>query len=233
VNQPLVSVVIPVYNGEAFLAEAIESVAAQTYRQFELIVIDDGSTDRSGEIARGFSFVRCERQAKAGPGAGRNHGASLSSGQFLAFLDADDLWLSDKLERQLAAFRDEPQLDAVFGHAEEFVEEHAGMHAGLTARGVRAAPLPGAMLIRRAAFDWLGGFETRWKGGEVADFLARLQEGKLRTRTLEAVVLRRRVHARNLGLVNPSARDDYLSAIGASLARRRGERGAGRAPRSP
>ena len=104
----LVSVVIPVYNGERFLAQAIESVLGQTWREVEVIVVDDGSSDHSGEIARRFAPVRCLRQDNAGQAAARNRGAAAATGRFLAFLDADDLWLADKLERQLTAFRSAP-----------------------------------------------------------------------------------------------------------------------------
>jgi glycosyltransferase involved in cell wall biosynthesis len=215
----LVSVVIPVYNGERFLAQAIESVHGQTWREVEVIVVDDGSSDRSGEIARRFASVRCLRQDNAGQAAARNRGAAAATGPFLAFLDADDLWLEDKLERQLAAFRSAPDLAAVFGWAEEFVEP--GQPPG--GRPLRRLPaqLPSAMLIRRTAFAELGGYDPRWRLAEVADFYSRLQEAGLACRTLDHVVYRRRLHGRNLGVLKAADRVDYVNAVAAALARRR------------
>jgi glycosyltransferase involved in cell wall biosynthesis len=215
----LVSVVIPVYNGERFLAQAIESVLGQTWREVEVIVVDDGSGDHSGEIARRFAPVRCLRQDNAGQAAARNRGAAAATGRFLAFLDADDLWLEDKLERQLAAFRAAPELAVVFGWAEEFLE--AGQPQG--GRPLRRLPaqLPSAMLIRRTAFAELGGYDPRWQLAEVADFYSRLQEAGLACRTLDRVVYRRRLHGRNIGVLKAAERVAYLNVVAAALARRR------------
>src|SRR5215813_10638726 len=103
---PLVSVIIPVYNYDRYLAEAIESVLSQTYQHLEVIVVDDGSTDRSGAVARSFAGrgVRYCYQAHAGIGPARNKGVELAQGDLIAFLDADDRWPSEKIERQLHAF---------------------------------------------------------------------------------------------------------------------------------
>ena len=117
----VVSVIIPVFNGEKYLGEAIESVIAQTYRFVETIVIDDGSTDNSASVARRFGeSVKYFHQTNQGTGAARNRGASLSGGDFLAFLDQDDLWLPDKLYRQMQVFAAVPDLDIVFGHLRQF-----------------------------------------------------------------------------------------------------------------
>jgi glycosyltransferase involved in cell wall biosynthesis len=98
---PAVSVIIPAYNAEAFLARAIRSVEAQSFRDFELIVIDDGSTDGTADVARGFGRVRCVRGDHLGAGTARNRGLEEAGGDLVAFLDADDEWLPEKLERQL------------------------------------------------------------------------------------------------------------------------------------
>ena len=100
-KQPLVSVIIPVYNREKFLAEAIDSVLAQTYRPIEIIVIDDGSTDKSGEIARSYAETKYIYQDNQGVSVARNIGVDAAQGEFLAFLDSDDMWLHNKLETQI------------------------------------------------------------------------------------------------------------------------------------
>src|SRR3954464_13964239 len=102
--QPLISVMIGVYNAERYLAEAIESVFAQSYRPLELIVVDDGSDDGSGDIARGYGDgLSYARQENAGNGSARNHAVRLASGELFAFLDADDRFLPEKPEHELAA----------------------------------------------------------------------------------------------------------------------------------
>ena len=111
---PLVTVVIPLYNGERFIAETIRSVLAQTMRDLEVVVVDDGSTDRGAEIVRSFGEpVRYLFQENAGVAAARNAGIAAARGEYIAFLDADDVWVPEKLERQLAELRRDPRLGAV------------------------------------------------------------------------------------------------------------------------
>src|SRR5437870_3978845 len=99
---PRVSVVIPLYNSVDYIGEAIESAVAQTFRDFELIVVDDGSTDGSASVVRGFGdAVRYVYQTNAGVSVAMNHGMALSKGELIAFLDNDDVWVPWKLERQV------------------------------------------------------------------------------------------------------------------------------------
>lgn len=101
---PQVSVIIPTYNSARYVVDAVESVLAQTYRDFEVIVIDDGSTDETPEVMKRYGApVRYLRQENAGVAAARNRGIAESSGRYVAFLDADDVWLPQKLERQINA----------------------------------------------------------------------------------------------------------------------------------
>src|SRR6476646_8439048 len=118
-ESPLVSVIIPVYNYERYLAEAVESVLNQTHRNLEVIVVDDGSTEQSGAVARSFADrgVRYIHLVHAGIGPTRNKGVELAGGDFIAFLDADDRWPEEKIERQLRAFENDPGLEMVFGQA--------------------------------------------------------------------------------------------------------------------
>ena len=106
---PEVSVIIPTYNRRAMLLEAIDSVLAQSIQSFELIVIDDGSTDGTAEqLTRLGKTIRFERIEHSGPAAARNRGVALAGAPLIAFLDSDDLWAPTKLERQLAFMRANP-----------------------------------------------------------------------------------------------------------------------------
>src|SRR5574338_647233 len=129
----LVSVIIPVYNYDRYLGEAIESVFGQTYQHLEVIVVDDGSTDESAKIARSFADrgLRYCHQVHAGIGPARNTGVECAHGEFLAFLDADDRWPLEKTERQLRAFENDPALEMCFGQAVQLQngpEWEAGVH---------------------------------------------------------------------------------------------------------
>ena len=101
-TNPLVSVIIPTYNRAQYICEAVDSVLAQTYRNIEVIVVDDGSTDNTEEILRQYdSKIKYVFQNNAGPSAARNNGIKQARGDLLAFLDSDDIWLPEKLERQV------------------------------------------------------------------------------------------------------------------------------------
>ena len=222
-----VSALIPAFNAERYLPEAIQSALTQTRPPFEVIVVDDGSTDATAEAARAFDQrVRYERQEQSGPGAARNRGVELARGDHLAFLDADDRWERDKLERQLGALQSEPPPDIVFGHVRQFVS--AELPADAKAR-LRCPPQPqpgyllGAVLVSRAAFDRVGPFTTDMHMGEFIDWMARARELGLRELMLDEVVLWRRLHDTNQGVRHRDSRGDFARLLKASLDRRRAE----------
>ncbi|MGB0383493.1 MAG: glycosyltransferase family 2 protein [Ardenticatenaceae bacterium] len=223
-HDPLVSVIIPVYNGEAYLAQAIESVRRQPYQPIELIVVDDGSTDGSAEIAKGFDEVRYCFQPQSGAAAARNQGIRLAQGTFLAFLDADDLWTNDKLSRQLAVFDHHPALDMLFAQVKQFHSPE------LDQETKKRLPIPahimpgyhlGTMLIKRDAFFRVGQFETRWRVGEFIDWYAKAIELGLKSQMLPEVLMKRRLHLTSLGTRERKSQTDYLHILKAALDRRR------------
>lgn len=222
---PVVSVVIPFFNAAAFLREAIASVLAQRDVELDVIAVDDGSTDGSAKIAQELGKgVRCLSQPQAGTAAALNRGIAEARGDFLAFLDADDVWVEGKLSHQLAALKQQPELDLVFGALQHFYSPEL---SEAERQQVRCPPEPmpapstGTMLIRRASFDRVGAFSSTWKIGEFVDWFLRAGEAGLLYRHLPEVVLRRRIHARNKGRVEKEAERDYLSIVRLSLRRRR------------
>jgi len=221
---PLVTVIIPVYNGRRYLPEAIESVLGQTYNPLELIVMDDGSIDDSGEVARRYAPVRVHRQDHSGLGAARNSAIAKATGRYLSFLDADDIWLPDKLDRQLRILEAEPALDMVFGHVEEFISpdlDDAARQTLLCHEGPLAGMFAGTMVVRRSSYERVGPFETDWRVGEFVDWYARAQEQGLQSFVMPDIVLRRRLHKSNMGVRLRDARGDYARILKASLDRRR------------
>lgn len=223
-NQSTISVIIPVYNGERYLAEAIESVLAQSAPPDEILVVDDGSTDGSATVAHRFPTVRYLWQAQAGASVARNHGVMAATGDWLAFLDADDLWATDKLVRQRAVLAAHPAIDMVFGQVEQF-------YAAEVADAASRPPLPGgeqmagyhvgAMLIRRAAFEKVGPFDPQWQVAHFIEWYGRATRLGLQSQVLPEVVMKRRIHTTNLGIrAHARARQEYLLLAKARLDQR-------------
>lgn len=173
---PRVSVVISTYNRERYVGLAIESVLAQTFPDIELIVVDDGSTDSTRDVVSRFgSRVRYAYQDNSERAAARNHGLRLASGQYVAFLDSDDLWLPEKIELELRRFEQYPEAGVVFSDA-MFMDESGAPLGQLVRRAYEGNVLRriarrnfvhiGAHLIRRGLLLDLNGFnETRALSG--------------------------------------------------------------------
>lgn len=166
---PRVSVIIPVYNGAATVAHAIESVLAQTFTDYEIICADDGSRDASLDVlARYSGRVRIVRQENQGPSAARNLAVRNSSGAMLGFLDADDLWAPQFLDRTVAILEREPA--CVMVYTDLAIADSVGRDIHTRLIGERGVPtvedmltrlwpiLPSSVLIRRSAYERVGGF---------------------------------------------------------------------------
>ncbi len=226
--QGLVSAIIPVYNGETFLAEALASVAAQSLTELEIIVVDDGSTDRTRDMAQAFGDPRLRyfRQANAGASVARNHGVEVCRGEMLAFLDADDLWTPDKLRLQMASL-ERGDGDMIFGNVEEFASPAVTLPgaSAVTLPGASAVTLPGAsavtLLMRRTAFERVGRFNADLRIGEFIDWYARAIDIGMKPAMLPQVLTRRRLHAHNQGRHNRSRMVEYARVMKLVLDRRR------------
>lgn len=224
-NFTSISVIIPVYNCEKYLAEAIESVLAQTYQPIEVIVVDDGSTDESAAVAKSFgSSVGYYFQENSGLAATRNHGIELAQGDFLAFIDADDIWLEHKLSLQMAAFETDQKLDMVFGLVQQFISPELD-EMNRQKIYCHTEPMSGligsAMMIKRDAFFRVGMFDPSWKLGEFIDWYAKAIEQGLKSYILPEIVLRRRLHSTNMGIRDRQHRIDYVRILKTALDRRR------------
>lgn len=221
---PLVSVVVPYYDSAAYLGEAVESALGQTYAPIELVLVDDGSTDASPEVASRYEGrAVLLHQANAGAGPARNAGISATRGELVAFLDADDLWEPDKIARQVATLSDDPGLDAVMTMVREFLSpELDPATAPLSpAPTPLVGAIPSALLVRRAALERVGPFSAS-PTGQWADWFTRFTDHGLRAVTLDDVLVHRRLHLTNLGYLHRTDRRIYLHALKASLDRRRG-----------
>jgi glycosyltransferase involved in cell wall biosynthesis len=193
---PLVSVIVPVYNREQFLRETLDSVFALEYEPFEVIVVDDGSTDGSAAIAESYPGVRCIRRENRGPGAARNAGIEVSQGEFVAFVDSDDVVLPNKLSAQVGYLLEHPDVTATLGR-QEWITPPPDAVPDLV-WGDLDGITPISVVIRRAALLEVGCFDPALRGPEDVDLLVRLREGGYRLLVLPEIVMRRRYHGGNL-----------------------------------
>jgi glycosyltransferase involved in cell wall biosynthesis len=231
--------VIPVFNGEAYLAGAIESALSQTYEPVEVTVVDDGSTDGSAAIAEGCR-VPLLRRPHRGVSAACNAGVKRARGELIAFLDADDLWPHDRLQIQARHLVERPHLGFVMSHAIQFLEPGVERPEWLTedwiagvggtaagrprsSRGDVTVPVPHprTMLARAELFGQIGGFNEGIDVGEDLDWLMRATDAGIRHELLADVVLHQRLHASNASYRLADALAMRLRTARESLARKR------------
>ena len=217
---PSVSVVIPAHNAEPFLTDAIDSVLGQTVA-VELIVVNDGSTDETGRVIASYGDRLIQiAQEQRGLGAARNRGVTEARGKWVAFLDADDIWVPDKTERQLRVAAEHPDCDMLFGHGIEFTDPGTQWPA-------RTEPFPAycasAMMTRRTIVDALAGFDESGTVGEFLDWYSRAKQMGARSWMIDPVVFHRRVHGANMTRTAVNKREQYLDVLQAHLSRRRSE----------
>jgi glycosyltransferase involved in cell wall biosynthesis len=218
----MISVVMPCYNAAAYIRDALESALAQAMPVNEIVVVDDGSTDDSVGIVRSFGDrVRLLVQHNQGASAARNRGIAAACGTLVAFLDADDLWLPHSVATLHAALT--PGVDAAVGVVQAFISEDLDPAEGARRQlpVVRVARMPGALLIRRAAFDRVGPLDPALRMGELMDWFARFDACGLTMAECETVVLRRRIHATNTVYQREQTHAHYLASLRQNLARRR------------
>ncbi|MGA2399050.1 MAG: glycosyltransferase family A protein [Steroidobacteraceae bacterium] len=221
-----VSCVIPVFNGERFLPEAIESVLAQGLADMEIIVVDDGSTDGTPDAAARFEKqVIYVRQDNAGPANARNHGIRRASGDFVAFLDSDDLWHPQKTAIQLKRFEARPELVICTAHMQNFWSAEVEHEVSTLQDGrlTEIQPNLGSSFIaRRSLFETIGLLDIAFKHRDIQELMLRAVDGGLATECLPDVLVKRRIHDANISRHRSDAGDLELVAIArARIARRR------------
>ncbi len=226
-NPPLVSVIIPVYNGERFLSAALDSVFAQDYRPIEVIVVDDGSTDCTEEIAQGYPEIQYVHQENQGPSAARNTAIASAHGEFIAFLDADDIWLPNKLSTQIGYLLANPQVGYVSARIRNILESNIEWPAQLNREYFLQDPpifLPSALLIRRIILDQVGLHDPQLSTAEDMDWFVRANHLKVPMAVIDSVLLHRRLHDRNISFNMTAIRKDMFTVLRHSAARNRTSR---------
>ena len=221
-SAPSVSVIIPVYNGAAFVAEAIESALAQTHEPLEVIAVDDGSTDGTATVIRRFPTVTLIEQSNRGVSAARNAALETTAGEYIAFLDADDVWAPSKTEVQVAFLEAHPEHGFAYcDHRFVFERGKPAWFRDDIDPDSNAQPIPSTMMVRASAIAVAGRFNEGLRYAEDLDWLARAQEAGLSGGHVERVLTTKRIHAANLSHDVRELQQGALSALRSSLARRR------------
>lgn len=224
----LVSCIVPCYNGERYLDEAIQSILAQTYNPLEIIVVDDGSTDGSADRVRHYGrLVRYHRQENSGPGAACNAGLALAQGEYVAFLEQDDLWAPEKTRRQLEEFERNHELEYCVAHIQNFwipeLEAEADRYRDHPSMRPVAGYVVQTLLARRDLFESLGRFDEALRFAFASEWFLRAADAGVPGVLIVDVLTRRRLHHTNFSRMHRKAsHDQFLHVIKAHLDRRRG-----------
>lgn len=220
----LLSVITPVYNAREFLSDALGSIRQQGYSSLEVIVVDDGSTDGSADIATAFGGeVTCVRQRNQGAAAARNHGLRLARGNMIALLDADDLWPPETLKLLVTHLEEHPGTEVVVGRVQYM--RRAASAEGKSMFETYGDPCLalnlGAGLYRRSAFDKVGLFDETLRISDDIDWFMRARERGIALAFLNQVTLLYRRHDGNMTLARDATHAELARALKQSLDRRR------------
>jgi glycosyltransferase involved in cell wall biosynthesis len=226
----LVSVIVPVHDGEQFLGDALSAIAAQTHRSIEIVVVDDGSSDGSAALAEEFVTRDgrgvVHRRPQGGVAAARNTGLAIARGPLIAFCDQDDVWHHEKLARQVAYLDAHPDIGAVMTRQEPFFEDDILAPPSWLKRDKVYGDLGGVLqlsaLIRREAFALVGGFAESRGGADDLDWFLRARRKEIGIEMLPDILVRRRIHARNASYDTEKLRRGLMDSLHA-LSREREE----------
>lgn len=223
----LISCIVPVFNGEKYLQKTLDSILDQSYNPLEIIVVDDGSTDKTAEIVKGYNaYVSYLWQPNKGPASARNLGLNSAKGEFVTFLDSDDLWHPEKLKRQIDRFHSRPELDTCVTHVQNFWIDELSEEKEKLQNHPHTKPIPGyftgSLMARRAVFEKIGLFNDHLKHTDDTEWFLRAYEHNVNMKILPDVLVYRRIHQNNRSRLKADAsRDEYLGLIKALLNRRR------------
>lgn len=212
-----VSIQIPIYNGAVFLEHALQSIYNQSYGDCEVILIDDGSDADISDIRKAYPQVLYCKQEHQGVAAARNRALQLSSGELIAFLDADDVWAADKLEKQVAYLQKHPDCELVFVETQNFTalspEQMTKRQKELYAVKIEKCLV--SSCVRRSVFDKYGNFSEEKAYGEDTELLARWAAAGVNLgHCIPKPLYFRRVHEENMSLLHKNVgKEEYLALL--------------------
>jgi len=220
-NNPKISVIIPVYNGEIFLEDAIKSVLNQNYDNLECIVVDDGSIDASAAIAKKHERIIYLHQEHKNVAAARNLGIQKASGEYLAFLDADDIWDTNKLKTQINYMEENPDIDYSVTKHSLFLTEGLKDFPQWVRTNHSAeetiAYIPSSLIVRKSAFEIVGNFDESYRISDDSDWFLRARDAGIKLGIIDKNLLHKRVHSQCLMSQADVIKKELMKSIRASL----------------
>jgi glycosyltransferase involved in cell wall biosynthesis len=223
-----ISIVLPVHNGERFLAEALDALRRQTLPAAEVIAVDDGSTDGSAALLAAFPEIRVVSQSNAGCAVARNRGVALATHEIIAFLDQDDVWLPERLDRSAAVLANDSAIGFVACATENFLTPGLNVVPNWLDPRMLGVPQHGfgtsSLMVRRAIFEAVGPFDPSLVPIDDSEWLVRALDAGVRYVHLDDVLVRRRIHENNLTGTQRGTRAQgsaMAQILHASLKRRR------------
>lgn len=225
-NTSLVSVVMAVRNGERFLAKAIESVLAQTHEAYEIIVVDNQSTDNTKKIAKFYQQVRYLCQTGQGIADAYNIGIDAAKGEFIAFLSHDDLWTPEKLSVQANYLLNHPEIQYTTARIKFFLEPGYVIPSGFRPElleGDHVGCIMETLVARKQLFDLIGKFDLQLTTAEDVDWFARATDSHIPMAVMPQVLLYKRVHNTNLSINSTNNNQNLLKILRRSVERKRNQ----------
>lgn len=226
IDLPAYSLIIPAYNATQYLAEAVDSVRRQSHAPAEIIIVDDGSTDDTAAVAQFLGpDIRYFYQENQGPSAARNYGIAQARHEFLAFIDADDLWPDGKVAQQLGLLAQQPELQMVLGLQQSFRlvadPDNPAAPPVATYETPSFIYLVGCGIYRRTVFESVGGFDTSMRYGEDTDWFFRSWEIDTPMRMIMEPMIHYRLHPGGMTHGRGIVEKGYLRVLKKSIDRRR------------
>ncbi|HBB32700.1 MAG TPA: hypothetical protein DDZ80_09135 [Cyanobacteria bacterium UBA8803] len=223
-NEPLVSIIIVVKNGERYLARAIDSILNQTYKHYEIIVVDGQSTDNTEKIAKSYPQVRYLCQKSQGIANAYNMGIDASIGEFIAFLSHDDTWTPNKLSAQVNYLIDNPHIQYTVAKVKFILEEGHSIQPGFRPElleGEHIGSIMETLVVRKSLFDLIGKLNPEFSVAEDVDWFARAKDNHIPMAIIPEVLLHKRVHDTNLSLTSSVNNQNLLKILRSSIKRKR------------
>ena len=221
-----ISVIIPIHNDSLYIQAAITSVLSQGVENLEILIIDDGSTDDFEEKIKCFNdpCIRLIKQNNSGAAVARNNGVKNARGEFLAFLDADDIWAPNKLKLQLEVLINHEDVNMVFGQVKEFYDSSIlGLDDLQKNVKTFVGYSPIALLVSKSDFLRVGDFQSKWKVAEFIDWYDRAKYVGLTEIILPDVLAFRRIHSGNIDRLKRPDAKQYVAVLKEALDRKRSQ----------
>ncbi len=227
-DPPLVSVIITVFNG-IYLEEAVASIKNQTYPNIEIVIVDDGSTDDTPKIISELDGVKSIRTVNRGVAHARNRGLKLCNGEFISFIDSDDIWVEDKTEKQVEFLGCNGEFDLIYGRFLNYFQPGAEIPESIDKgkfTDIKNGKLIslGTLMVRNNVFEKSGNFDESLRSGEDLDWFIRIRELGIKIYFNDELVMKRRLHDSNLSYESIKGKSDLLKLLKASIDRKKNQR---------